>query len=115
MLAAVFGSRLLQGKIKDVNAWVVASEKSTKSALSEDDVQNSPLGALGEGFSGIKFYKTDKEGVGEVELIQPMEDLDLSGTGLPDGLDGEEVPEGMEEMELGEIEVPTEGEAPELQ
>jgi hypothetical protein len=88
----------LQGKIKDVNAWVVASEKSTKSALSEGEVKDSPLGALGEGFSGIKFYKTDKEGVGEVELMQPMEDVDLSGAGLPGGLDGEEVPEGMDEM-----------------
>jgi hypothetical protein len=39
----------------------------------------------------------------------------IPGMVQPRGIEGGEAPEGMEEVEFGEMEVPTEGEAPELQ
>lgn len=51
------------------------------------------------------------------QLILPKRQMKpgiISGGIRPRGIEGGDVPEGME-AEMGEIEIPTEGEAPELQ
>ena len=88
----------LKGKVKDVNSWIEFSEKEAEKARrsEEDEDGSAGLDGLASQMTSIRFYKTAREGIGEVVLIPPI-DTDEMNMG-PEGMDPEEMPEGMEEI-----------------
>ena len=82
------------GKIKDVNAWSKAVAKARK----QSDTEERGLGSLGRQMMAPRFYLTEKAGVGEVVMMDPMNMKDVMDGAGPGGMDPTEIPEGMEEM-----------------